>query len=387
MKVDPIEITVRDLVADYLDDGERGVRGYGGRLDIRPPFQREYVYKDKQRDAVMETVRQDFPLNTMYWAVRDDGKYEIIDGQQRTISIAQYVAEERYSITWPGFGNLTFDNLQLDQQEQILNYKMQVYVCEGTASEKLAWFKIVNIAGEPLTKQELLNAIHAGPWVSKAKRYFSRTGGPAYDIGNKYVNGRPIRQEYLETAIKWRICEDQQLQAVKDVKDRMIEEYMGSNRREKTAIDLWNHFRSVIDWVKAVFPEEHNTNFEKYMKGVDWGGLYRRYKDNNLDPDELAVEVKRLMADDEVKTKAGIYPYLLTKEKRHLNLRKFSDTQKQKAFAMLDPPGVCPGCGKEDLGISDMEADHITPWIEDGKTNDENCQMLCMECNRRKGDK
>ena len=91
MKITLTKITVRDLVEDYHDDGEGGVRGYGGKLDIRPPFQREFVYKDKQRDAVIETINKGFPLNVMYWAVRQDGTYEVIDGQQRTISVAQYV--------------------------------------------------------------------------------------------------------------------------------------------------------------------------------------------------------------------------------------------------------------------------------------------------------
>ena len=372
MNIEPMGITVRDLVADYFDDGESGVRGYGGMLDIRPPFQREYVYMPKQRDAVMETVRQGFPLNVMYWAVReDDGTYEIIDGQQRTISIAQYVAEERYSINWPGVGNLAFDNLQPDQQEQILNYELQVYVCEGTPSEKLAWFKVINIAGVPLTDQELLNAIYTGPWVYDAKRYFSRTGGPAYEVGNKYVKGSPIRQDYLETAIKW----------IKD-KSQTVEQYMGAHQHDKTATAMWNNFQSVINRVQAIFP-----NYRDPMKGVDWGGLYEHLKDESLDPVVLEAEVNRLMLDDEVSKPAGIYSYLLTDEKKHLNLRAFTDKQKQRAFEKLETAGVCPKCGKEGLSISDMEADHITPWAEGGKTTDDNCQMLCKECNRRKSDK
>ena len=191
MKIELKKITVRDLVEDYHDDGEGGVRGYGGKLDIRPPFQREFVYKDKQRDAVIETINKDFPLNVMYWAVRQDGTYEVIDGQQRTISVAQYV-KGNYSLD-----GRYFHNLQDDEQERILNYPLQVYICEGSASEKLAWFRIINIAGERLTGQELRNAVYAGPWVSDAKRHFSRKGAacPAYAIGSRFVNGRAERQE------------------------------------------------------------------------------------------------------------------------------------------------------------------------------------------------
>lgn len=364
MNIEPIEITVRDLVEDYYDDGEGGVRGYGGKLDIRPPFQREFVYKDKQRDAVIETINRGFPLNVMYWAVRQDGTYEVIDGQQRTISAAQYVVSD-YSL-----GGRYFHNLQDDEQERILNYPLQVYVCEGSASEKLAWFRVINIAGEKLTDQELRNAVYAGPWVSDAKRYFSRKGAacPAYAIGSQYVKARADRQEYLETAIQW----------IKD-EGQTVEEYMAAHQHDKTATALWNHFQSVINRVQAVFP-----NYRKPMKGVDWGGLYRQLEDESLDPQGFEVDVVRLMIDDDVTKKAGIYPYLITGEEKHLNIRAFSTAMKLKAFETQE--GICKPCDKA-FEMSDMEADHITPWSKGGKTNAENCQLLCRPCNRMKSNK
>ena len=362
MNIDLTRITVRELVDGYHDDGEGGVRGYGGKLDIRPPFQREFVYKDKQRDAVIETIHKGFPLNVMYWAVREDGSYEVIDGQQRTISVAQYV-EGDYSVD-----RRHFHNLQDDEKEKILNYSLQVYVCEGTASEKLAWFRIINIAGEKLTPQELRNAVYFGPWVSDAKGYFSRPGGPAYGVGKDYVKGSPIRQEYIETAIKW-IKDDSQ----------SVEDYMAAHQHDKTATALWSHFQSVIDRVKAVFPD-----YRSEMKGVDWGELYGRLQDVSLDPSALKLEVARLMVDDDVVKKPGIYPYLLTGEERHLNVRDFTLAMKRKAFEVQE--GICKICLKS-FKITEMEADHITPWSEGGKTDADNCQVLCRSCNRRKSNR
>src|SRR5438105_14422462 len=90
MKITLSNIKVGDVVDGYHDAGESGVVGYGGKLNIRPAFQREFIYKEKQRNEVINTVRKNFPLNTMYWAVATDG-FELMDGQQRTISICQYV--------------------------------------------------------------------------------------------------------------------------------------------------------------------------------------------------------------------------------------------------------------------------------------------------------
>ena len=357
MKIKLLDLTVQELVKDYYDDDEGGVTGYGGKLDIRPPFQREFIYKDKERNAVINSILKGFPLNVMYWSDRENGEYEIIDGQQRTISIAQYV-EGDFS-----FNNQYFHNLPSDKQKLILDYKLMVYVCSGKESEKLEWFKTINIAGQKLTNQELRNAVYAGTWLSNAKRYFSQTGCVAYKIGNAYVDGSAIRQEYLETAIKW-ISKDS------------IEDYMGTHQHDENALPLWEYFQSVIKWVESIF-----TKTRPAMKHVDWGSLYNAYKDADLNADEIEKETARLVFDDDVQRKPGIYPYILTREEKYLNIRAFSDSMKQKVYEKQS--GICVICDDE-FTIKDMEADHITPWSEGGKTNEDNCQMLCKTCNRKK---
>jgi hypothetical protein len=357
MKIDFKEITVGDLTDGYEDNQENGVIGYGGNLDIRPPYQREFIYKDKQREAVIDTITKDFPLNVMYWAVREDGSYEVIDGQQRTISISQFVEGDF------AFKNRYFHNLQKDEKEQILNYKIMVYLCSGTDSEKLEWFKTINIAGEKLTDQELRNAVYSGSWVSDAKRYFSKNGCPAYGLGGDYLNGKPIRQEYFETTIKWISKDD-------------IEHYMAKQQHEPNANDLWLYFQSVINWVKAVFPK-----YRKEMKGVQWGFLYNDFKDKKFDHKKLEEEITKLMQDEDVTNKKGIYDYVLTRKERFLQIRAFTDNQKREAYERQK--GICPVC-TEEYQIEGMEADHITPWHLGGKTTADNCQMLCKDDNRTK---
>jgi HNH endonuclease/Protein of unknown function DUF262 len=361
MNIELKEITIKELSDDFQDNAENGVVGFGGKLDIRPPYQREFIYKDKQRDAVINTITKYFPLNVMYWAVREDGTFEVIDGQQRTISICQYVNGDF------AYQNRYFHNLKADEKEQILNYKLMVYVCSGTESEKLEWFKTINIAGEKLTEQELRNAVYTGSWVSDAKRYFSKTGCVAFNIGSDYLNGSPIRQEYFETAIAW-ISEDK------------IESYMATHQHDPNATALWMYFQSVITWVDATF----TTKRKKFMKGIAWGFLYNKYKDVVFDTKAIEAETAKLIADDDVEKKSGIYAYILTRDERYLGIRTFSDSVKQKVYEKQGRK--CIVCKKE-FDISEMEGDHITPWHENGKTIEENCQMLCKDDNRRKSGK
>ena len=80
----------------------------------------------------------------------------------------------------PDRSTLYFSTLTKNEQEKFLNYELTVYFCEGTDKEKLDWFRVINIAGEKLLDQELLNAVYTGPFVSDARRHFSKNGCPAY---------------------------------------------------------------------------------------------------------------------------------------------------------------------------------------------------------------
>ena len=296
--------------------------------------------------------------------MRDDGSYEVIDGQQRSISLCQYVTgvfshDGRY-----------FHNLQRDEQAVILGYPLMVYVCRGSDSERLQWFKTINIAGERLTEQELRNAVYAGPWLSDAKRYFSKSGCAARGISDGYVSGSPIRQELLETALRWAADADG---------TGSIEEYMARHQHDHNALALWQYFQSVITWVQGTFV----TKREKFMRSVDWGSLYNRHHSEVHDTARLEAETARLIMDDDVTRKAGIYPYLLTGDERHLSIRTFTPAMRQAAYERQGD--ICPMCGGH-FALDGMQADHITPWSKGGRTTADNCQMLCADCNRRKSD-
>ncbi len=363
MKIELNRITIRKVVVGYKDSAEEGVVAYGGKLDIRPKFQREFVYSGKQRDEVINTIKKDFPLNVMYWMKNDDGNFEVLDGQQRTISIGQYVNGD-FSLNDRFFHNLTDE-----EQNQILDYELMVYFCEGTDKERLDWFRIINIAGEKLTDQEIRNAVYTGPWLSDAKLKFSKTHCAAYLLSNdggQLISGSPIRQEYLETALSW-------------INDGKIEDYMANHQHDQNAEELWQYFQIVIAWVRKTFP-----NYRHEMSVVQWGELYNKFKDTKFNGTKLEDEVKELMVDEDVTKKSGIYPYVLTRNEKFLNIREFTDKQKRESYERQK--GFCSKCEKH-FEIEEMEADHIKPWHEGGKTISENCQMLCKQDNRTKSGK
>lgn len=370
MTIDQIEVTVGEITDGYINNDEQGVRGYGGRLDIRPPYQREFIYDEKERQAVITTVLHEYPLNVMYWVRRDDDAdcpYEVMDGQQRTLSLCEYVAG-KFAYDFKYFGNQPED-----VQKQILKYRLTVYVCEGEASEKLEWFKTINIAGKPLNEQEIRNAIYAGPFVTDAKRHFSKTNCAAWRLGRDLVPGSPIRQDFLRRALEWMADhESRQSHAQSAVG------YMAVHQHDPNANNLWTYYQNVINWAVTNFSPRH---FKRIMKGLDWAALYDAYHTQTLDTAALAERISTLMRDGEVQRKQGIIPYVLDGDERHLDLRAFPDDIR---LAVWEAQGHrCALCGCE-ADVELMEADHIVPWCKGGRTVRENCQLLCRVCNRRK---
>lgn len=376
MKIELKSIPVSDLTDGYQDNShlEQGIVGYSGNLNIRPAYQREFVYNTEQRESVIHSLMNRLPLNVMYWVYQGGSQYEVLDGQQRSISICQFVAGE-FSILDSSGNPKYFNNLSDKLKQEILDYELMVYFCEGTDQEKLDWFRTINIAGEKLTNQELRNAVYTGAWLSHAKKYFSKTNCPAYNFANKYLKGAPIKQDYLETVLYW----------ISDKDNQPIETYMSNHQNDlipedtsRFKFELWDYFQQVIFWVRKLFP-----NYRRDMKGLPWGFLYNQYKDKDYDPIDLEIRYRSLISDDEVQVRStkGIYFYLITNDKKYLNLRTFDQKQKQAAFDTQ--AGVCNAC-KQVFTFDQMEADHIIPWSQGGKTVQSNCQMLCKSCNRSK---
>ena len=399
MKITNAQVKIGDLVDGYQDDDEGGVVGYADeqgepRLDIRPAYQREFVYKERQQKAVIDTIMRGLPLNTMYWVKSTDpatgvAHFEVLDGQQRTISICRFITGG-FSVEDEHGATVYFGSLPQDVREAILGYELQIYVCEGSDSERLAWFRTINTAGETLTPQELRNANYPGRWLSDAKRFFSKTGGPADELSAGLVKGTALRQELLEKALGW-IAAKQGLGG-----EEPQTTYMARHQDDPNAAELKRYWREMVAWVDEVFIGHGGTR-QKNMDGADWGRLYNAHGERtDLDQDEIRAQVDQLMADGEVQAKKGIYEYVLLGSKtdpkslRLLNLRSFSEADKATMYARQE--GKCADSSwtghdaDEVFEQSEMQADHILPWSKGGRTDLSNGQMLCIACNAEKSD-
>lgn len=381
-----------DLTVAQLCDGfvynsfeGKGLFGLGGKLTIQPEYQRNYIYAEsggKREAAVIESLLKGYPLGLIYFTKVAKDKFEVLDGQQRITSIGRFVTN-KFAIMDNG-NPKNFDSLPADQRAKIRDSKLLIYECEGTETEIKQWFETINIAGVPLTEQELLNAIYSGPFVTLAKAEFSNSQNANIQKWTAYVKGSANRQEFLERALDW-------------VSKSDIGGYMSAHRKDKNIDELKTYFNSVIDWVSGVFPD-----VESEMRGLEWGRLYETYHNKAYDPKKVSALVKELYGDPFVRKRKGVFEYILggLKDTKLLEIRVFEESikrsvyAKQTAAAEKAKKSNCPLCAlghdankTKIYALNEMDADHVTAWSKGGSSESKNCQMLCKTHNQAKGNR
>ena len=370
-------VTVRKLVEGYSYDKETGeIRCFGGRLNPRPSYQREFVYSLEDQSKVFSTLKRSFPLGIMYWCDAGDGTYELVDGQQRTLSIC-HIIDNDVSIEINDV-NIYFRDLPESEQEQILDQELLVYVCVGNLDEKMDWFSTINIAGKELTAQELRSAVYSGPFVSDARRYFvSGADGNALSNGyDVFVKNKVIRQELLGQVLGWHA--DFEMTDSGKSGDKLIRAYLAKHRHDENAKELFNYYEEVLGWANYIF----GTKYKKELPKVEWGILYNKYHTKMVSPREVQKRVDELMENPEITKKSAIFEYVFSGDEKILSPRAFDDSMKRSKFE--EQEHKCAYCGNEIPDLKSAHADHIVPWSKGGKTEYGNLQILCVKCNCKK---
>lgn len=380
------DLTIKEICDSFVYNEleGKGLFGLSGKLTIQPEYQRNYIYADGKRDvAVIESILKGYPIGLIYFNKISDDNLEILDGQQRITSIGRFVTG-KFAIKDANGMEQYFGGIAKDKQDKILKTKLLIYECEGTESEIKEWFKTINIAGVPLTNQELLNAIYSGPFITLAKTEFSNSQNSNVQKWSAYISGSVNRQDFLERAIDW-------------VSKGDIDNYMSRHRTETRITELKNYFNSVIDWVSSVFIDVENE-----MRGLEWGRLYETYHKKAYDPKKVSAEVHKLYADPYVKNRKGIFEFVLggMEDTKLIDVRVFDEATKKSVYAKqteaAKEKGVsnCSHCAighdanKEKIwSLADMDADHVAAWSKGGATDIKNCQMLCKTHNRAKGNR
>jgi len=331
----------------------------------------------------VDSILKGYPIGLLYFNKTGNDSYEVLDGQQRITSIGRFVTG-KFAVRDANGYEQTFESLAPNLREKILDTPLLIYICEGDEPEIKDWFRTINIAGVPLTPQEILNAVYSGPFVSLAREEFSNSQNSNVHKWGAYIAGELKRQAYLERALDW-------------VSHGQNDAFMSQHRHDDNIDELKKYFNEVIDWISSVF-----TDVEGEMKGLGWGRLYEIYHTQKYDATEVSNELRKLLSSFEVKDRRGVFEYILggSQNTRLLNIRVFDEPTKKVVYAKQTEKAKekgesnCPLCtighdaNKDKIWqLADMDADHVAAWSKGGATDAANCQMLCKTHNRAKGNR
>lgn len=381
-------ITVKEICDGFVYNQleGKGLFGLSGKLTIQPEYQRNYIYAEgggKREMAVIESILKGYPIGLIYFNKISEDNLEVLDGQQRITSIGRFVTG-KFAIKDENDMEQYFDGMAKDKKDKILDTELLIYECEGTESQIKERFRTINIAGVPLTNQELLNAVYSGPFVAKAKEEFSNSQNANIQKWSSYISGSANRQEFLECALNW-------------VSKGNIGDYMSKHRKDTNIDELKRYFDTVIDWVSSIF-----VDVESEMKWLEWGRFYEQYHKKAYNPTQISTEVHKLYGDPYIKNRKGIFEYILgwLTDTKLLDVRVFDEATKRSTYeaqttkAKGKEKSNCPLCAighdanKQRIwALSDMDADHVAAWSKGGKTDINNCEMLCKTHNRAKGNR
>lgn len=389
------KIRLEDLAKGFVDtsdDEDGSVTTMDGQVNLRPSYQRNYVHEGFQDVWVHELVRSianGMPINPVYFGIAENG-YEVIDGQQRCITCAALLNGD-VTIFWQDENgvkhNTLFNGLPDGIKETIKNYELQVNVCEGTEEQRLNWFQVINQKASTLEDQELRNATYHGPFVEALKKAFVWKKSPILAKGNIYNpelyimsnKDTRIRQGFVELALEWiSYYEWKNGKNTGEDSDQRIRNYMGVHKNDNNADEVVAHYKKVIDWARDVFHKEYIE--QKCAKNVEWGRLYAEYGNASIDKEYVNREADRLFSDEEVKANSAVFEYVLMgcplDKKNMLSLRAFQNNEKLKLYRLQN--GIDPIDGKP-YPIEEMQAHHIDPWENGGKTEIENGVLISKE--------
>ena len=404
------KFTVRMLVSGFLDnseDEEGGVTTMDGKVNVRPKFQRAYVRDGNQNKEwkvrLILSILNNRPINPIYLGdltqAQVDYLYNVIDGQQRIITIADFV-HGHYTVPVNVDGrtyDLFFKQLPPKWQEQILNYEVEAKVCKGDEDQQLDWFETINQPLSILTMQELRNAAFYSPMVEKAKQYFSTvkatarikeiTNRVSKYYGNNFSSGRkPERQEYLELALDWiSLAECPMRDPVTGEAapaDTRIRYWMYENQTEADADRLIAYYKKVCDWIWATFLDTNSPVIGQAFSSPDWGRLYIEYGNNQYDTKYVTKRVGELLGYyREVANCKNIFEWVLMGEPidklSMITPRTFAKEDMERRYREQD--GIDPIDGKH-YEFNEMEGHHIVAWILGGSSRDyDNLVMLSKE--------
>ncbi len=395
------------------------------KINPRPQYQRTPVWNEAKKQLLIDSILRQYDMPKFYLRVSSDSEYEheVVDGQQRLNAIwdfhdDQYVLGEA-SRDIPNFGDLSgkkFSELPSDIQDQFAIFELNLVEVEDASD---------------LDIRDLFLRLQEGLSLNPVEKRNAMPGKMRDFIANLGDNHRVFPLTFLsEKRFGWHdlaavVTRLEIAQGPTDVKAPSLTKMYRNNQNFDHNGSVAKKVRRHLGYMEKVLENrppdmdvkwgfvdlyllisEMNKSYVIRDHEIDFADFYVAFEEERRsvisDPSELLAAGKSLWDRDMYDyieafiRSGGTKPNL---EKRHeVYKRRFlRDIQhlvrkdSQRAFSRDERIVIwrrdnetCQGCNQK-IEFDKMEADHITPHADGGKTTLENAQTLCRQCNARKG--
>lgn len=209
------KLTAYDIAVFYNTYNLSTLLKWWGTKLIVPSFQRSYVWNQRQASEFVDSILRGLPVPSLFF-YDDNGKYLVVDGQQRLTSLHKFIAEKKFNgKTFKLIGNIhenwrnkSFDKLEQEDKDRLVDALLNATVMrqlqpdDGQSSMYLA-FQRINTGGMSLKAQEIRMAVSFGPlaeFLDKISRseFFDKWPFLRNDLQRKNGNYSSIQELILK---------------------------------------------------------------------------------------------------------------------------------------------------------------------------------------------
>lgn len=417
----PIEISPKERRV-YSDKQDRSIfelyRQYQkGNLELRPEFQRLQVWDNIKSSRLIESVLLEVPIPVIYLSEESDGKYSVIDGQQRLNAFIKFLEND---LRLSGLTILVelngkkFKDLPQILQDKFENATIRIIEIrkESNPDVKFEIFERLNTGAVQLNAQELRNCIYRGRYNELLKE-LSEDKDFQFLLGLKEPHYRMQDREmilrffafYHNTYLKY-------TPPMKRFLNKEMEKFRNLSDAEEN--EIRSVFKKSVRLSKTVFGDK---SFHRFALGSDRdpNGYYEKkinkglfdiimfgftiYDENKIVPKSDIIREKLLwmMTHDDDFINAISGSGTDSREKTIIRFERWLSALKEIVGIPITEPrtfsyqykkqlwesnSTCAICGQKIQIIDDAEVDHIEKYWKGGKTIPTNARLTHRYCNR-----
>lgn len=266
-------------------------------LDLTPSYQRGFIWSPIDQKELIYTIFENFPIPNFFIRIHQNGKFEMVDGQQRSRTIYKFHKKE-----------IKLSNAEIEKYNNLdlfYNYEIPVVFIENISDENIRRvYYLINKKGKNLNLPEVHRAqYHETLFLQLVEKVSNYQNFIELDIfsdnSKNRLNDRDFVQELLGYLVMYKRDKKQEVnfgfEGIREKKDFIEKDILTNDIDEIESDGLFKNFTDIIDKITSL-NTYYNISETRYRQRNDFYTLFNFInKHNNLNNDLLLEQYKVLI--------------------------------------------------------------------------------------------